>query len=295
MYGAALGLAGQTAAAVEQLRQATRADPDFEASFRLLGMFEVEGGQVGPEARGALERAVLLDRGDARAHYWLGQLHLVNKDYGGAEKEFSASLGLQPRSAQALLGHAKALAGDGQTESALDEFRTLLKVDPTSVGALLGEATCLYDLRQFPAALTVAQNAGQLVTDSRDRRAMLWLLSRLHRALGEPAKALESEQMLAALEQAENDNLMRFRALQEQAMHYRAAHDFAKVASALEAALRIERRQDSLVMLGDAYQALNRRRDAEKCYVEALAAGPEQPEIARRLEEVRSGLDYEKK
>jgi len=78
-------------------------------------------------------------------------------------------------------------------------------------------------------------------------------------------------------------------------MRYRAAGDFAKVASTLEAALRIEQRQDSLVMLGDAYQALNRRPDAEKCYVEALAAGPEQREIVRRLEKVRSGLAYDKK
>ena len=78
-------------------------------------------------------------------------------------------------------------------------------------------------------------------------------------------------------------------------MSYRAAHDFAKVAETLEEALRIERRQDSLVMLGDAYRALKRPQDAEKCYLEALAAGPEQQEIARRLTEVRNGLEREKR
>jgi tetratricopeptide (TPR) repeat protein len=295
LYGAALSLCGRTAEGIEQLRQATREDRQFAPSFRLLGMFEVEGGQSGPEAREALERAVLLDGADARAHYWLGQLHLLNKSYAEAEKEFSASLRLQPQSAQALLGHAQALAAGGLTDSALAEFQAFLKINPASGGALLGRATCLYDLRQFPPALAAAQDAEQHVTNSQDRRTTLWLLSRLYRVLGEPAKALENEQTLAALEQARNGDLARFRALQEEAMRYRAARDFAKVASTLEMALRIERRQDSLVMLGDAYQALNRRKDAEKCYVEALAARPEQQEIQRRLEQVRSGQDYARK
>ena len=85
-----------------------------------------------------------------------------------------------------------------------------------------------------------------------------------------------------------NDDLARFRALQEEAMRYRSSGDFTKLAATLEAALRIEQRQDSLVMLGDAYRALNRPQDAEQCYVRALAAGPEQEQIVRRLEEVRA-------
>jgi tetratricopeptide (TPR) repeat protein len=295
LYGAALGLSGRTPEAIEQLREAARTDSEFEPSFRLLGMFEVEGGQTGPEARAALEKAVSLDGTDARAHYWLGQLQLLNKNYDEAEKEFSTALNLQPGSTQALFGHAKALAGDGRTDSALPEFQVLLKSDPASASALLGLATCLYDLQQFPAALTAAREAGQRVTDDQDRRATLWLLSRLYRVTGEPEKALENERLLGALEQAKNGELARFRALQEEAVGYRAAHDYVKVASTLEAALRIEQRQDSLVMLGDAYQALKRPRDAEKCYLQALAAGPEQGEIQRRLREVRSGLQDEKK
>jgi len=61
-----------------------------------------------------------------------------------------------------------------------------------------------------------------------------------------------------------------------------------KVVSTLEAALRIEQRQDSLVMLGDAYLALRRPKDAEQCYIRALAAGTEQEQIVQRLEQVRA-------
>jgi len=290
MYGSALGLSGRTAEAIEQLRQAMRQDKDFAASFRLLGMFEVENGQTGPEAQAALERAVALDSSDARARYWLGQLHFLNKDYDAAAKEFEASLVAQPQSVQALLGHARALDGAGRVEAALGEFQDVLKREPASAEASLGVATCYYNLRQFPAALAAAREAAGHVKDQRDRRAAYWLLSRLYRATGDAAKALESERQVAALEQGMNEDLARFRTLQEEAMRYRSSGDFAKVASTLETALKIDQRQDSLVMLGDAYQALKRPKDAEQCYIRALAAGPEQEEIEQRLEQVRAGL-----
>lgn len=288
LYGAALGLSGRTSEAIVQLREATRTDNAFASSFRLLGMFEVENGQTGPEARSALERAVALDASDARAHYWLGRLHSQNMDYDDAAKEFGAALALQPQSVQSLLGHARALTGAGQIETALSEFRDVLKREPASAEALQGAATCYYNLRQFPAALAAAREAAEHVADLRDRRAALWLLSRLYRANSEPEKALVSERQLAALEREMNDDLARFRTLQEEAMRYRSSGDFAKLASTLEAALRIEQRQDSLVMLGDAYSALNRPKEAEQSYVRALAAGPEQEQIVRRLEELRS-------
>ncbi len=288
LYGAALGLAGRTAEAIVQLRAATRADSNFASSFRLLGMFEVENGQTGTEAQAALERAIALDASDARAHYWLGQLHFQRMDYDAAAQEFAASLALQPRSLQSQLGHARALSGAGQIEAALVEFQAVLKQEPASAEALLGAATCLYHLRQFPAALAAAIQAAAHVADQRDRRAALWLLSRLYRATGDQEKARANEQQVAIIERDMNAGLARFRALQEEAMRYRAAGDFAKVASTLEAALQIEQRQDSLVMLGDAYWALNRPQDAEQSYVRALAAGPEQEQIVRRLAELRA-------
>lgn|GEM_PF-1279148 len=291
MYGSALGLAGRTPEAIEQLRQATRQDRSLAAGFRLLGMFEVENGQTGPEAQAALERAVALDGSDARAHYWLGQLHFLNKDYETALQEYTASLAAQPQSIQSLLGHAHALDAAGQSERALAEFHDVLQRDPASTEAQLGVAACYYNLQKFPAALAAAREAAGHLDDVRDRRSALWLLSRLYRATGDAEKARENERQLNALEQGMNDDLARFRTLQEQAMRYRSAGDFAKVASTLEQALHIERRQDSLVMLGDAYRALHRPKDAEQCYIRALAAGAEQADIVRRLEQIRAGRE----
>lgn len=288
LYGAALGLSGRTAEAIVQLRAATRSNSDFAPSFRLLGMFEVEDGQGGSEARSALERAVALDASDDRAHYWLAQLHFANKDYEAAATEYAASLALRPRSLQALLGHARALAGAGRTEEALREFQDVLKHEPASDDASLGAASCYYSLHRFPEALEAVGKAASHAASLRDRRAVLWLLSRLYRVTGEPQKALSNERQLAELEQGMNDSLTRARTLQEQAMRYRASGDYVKLAATLEAVLQLERRQDSLVMLGDAYQALNRPKDAEQCYLRALAAGPELQSIVQRLDGLRA-------
>jgi tetratricopeptide (TPR) repeat protein len=288
LHGAALGLSGRTAEAIVQLREAARSNSDFAPSFRLLGMFEVEDGQSGAEARSALERAVALDGSDARAHYWLGQLHFLNKDFDAAATEFAASLTLQPQSVQAQLGHARALAGAGRIEAALSEFRDVLKREPASADASLGAATCYYNLRRFPEALEAVHEAASHAAGLRERRTVLWLLSRLYRATGEPEKALANERQLASLERGMDDALSRSRALQEEALRYRAAGDFVKMASTLEAVLQLERRQDSLIMLGDAYQALNRPKDAEQCYLRALAAGPELKLIVHRLEDLRA-------
>jgi tetratricopeptide (TPR) repeat protein len=290
LYGAALGLSGRTAEAITELRRATQDDASNPLSFRLLGMFEVESGQSGPEARAALERAVALDASDARAHYWLARLHLLTENYDAALAESAESLRLQPQSGQARLSHARALAGVGQLEAALGEYRAVLRDDPASVAAQLGSAQCLYNLQRFNDALAAAVDASGRVAEESDRRAALWLLSRLYRVLGDAAKARENERALGALEQRTNENLAKFRALQEQAMRERAAGDFAKLAATLEQALRLEQRQDSLVMLGDAYQHLNRLKDAESCYTRALAAGPEQESILQRLRGVRAAL-----
>lgn len=288
LSGAALGLAGRTAEAIVRLREAVRANNDFAPSFRLLGMFEVEDGQSGDEARAALERAVVLDPGDARAHYWLGQLHFLNRDFDAAAAEFAASLNLQPQSVQAQLGHARALAGAGRTDAALNEFQDTLQRDPSSAEASLGLANCYYNLRRFPEALEAVHAAAAQADSLRERRAVLWLLSRLYRASGQPEKALPSERQLAELERGMDEALTRSRALQDEALRYREKGDFARMAASLEALLKFERRQDSLVMLGDAYRELKRPKDAEQCYLRALAAGPELKLIVDRLEDLRA-------
>ncbi|HLH02946.1 MAG TPA: tetratricopeptide repeat protein [Bryobacteraceae bacterium] len=290
MRGAALGMAGKMPEALEQLRAATRQDASIEPAFRMLGMFEVESGQSGPEALEALKRAVSLDSSDERAHYWLGQGLLATRDFEEAAAEFEAALRLQRSDPEAELGHAEALRAAGQPERALGEFQSVLQRSPSWGKALLGAARCDYDLQRFPEALRLAEAAHGKVTDLEEKRAAVWLLARLYRAQNEIAKAQQMEAELAAMERDMADRLTHFRMLQEEAARYRTAGDYAKVAATLEQALKIEQRQDSLVVLGDAYRKLGRSKDAAQCYLRALAVGPEQPEITQRLAATRADL-----
>ncbi len=290
MRGAALGMDGKTAEAVEQLRSATKQDPKFAPAFRMLGMFEAENGNTGPEAREVLEKAVSLDPADGRAHYWLGEVLLAEKAYEAALKEFAAALHIEPQSPQAVMGKASALRENGQVEAALAEFATVLRQNPNSAKALLGTAQCQYDLQNFRAATESAEAARKGTMDIADRRTALWLLARLYRVQDEPQEARRAESELTGMERETNEKLARFRSLQQRAAQYRAAGDFVKVAETLEEALKIEERQDSLVVLGDAYRKLGRPKDAIACYLRALETGPEQVEIRQRLEETQAAL-----
>ncbi|HVX67752.1 MAG TPA: tetratricopeptide repeat protein [Bryobacteraceae bacterium] len=285
--GIALGMGGKTPEGIEQLRLATELDPAFAPAWRVLGMFRLESGQTGPETQQALENAVRLDPGDARAPYWLGRFWLERKKYEAARLAFEKALELDGGAAQAHLGHAQAVAALGSTAQALAEFDTVLKTQPDSAGALLGRARCLYASQQFEPALAAALAAESHASTPDERRASAWLLGRLYRILDRAAEAAAMERKLAGIEAEFLASLARFRQLQEQAMRFKAEGNTAKVIETLEAALAIQERQDSLVLLGDSYAETGKLAEAERCYLRAGQAGPETAEIQARLRALR--------
>jgi tetratricopeptide (TPR) repeat protein len=291
MRGASLAMSGRTAEALEQFRSVIKEHPEFQPPYRMLGMFEVQSGNTGPEARAALEKALDLEPSDVRADYWLGELLLAQNDFEGALAQFNATLKANPDGEQALIGRGTALRALGKAQAALTDFDRVLEVDPQSAKALLGAAQCEYDLRNIDGALKHGEAAHAHAIDLADKRASAWLLARLFRFRHEDARAVEYEQEVIRLEQQANAQLAEFRRLQEAAAAYRKAGDFAKVAETLERAISIEERQDSFVVLGDAYVKLGRPKDALSCYLKALNAGPDAPEIRERLRRTRTLLD----
>jgi tetratricopeptide (TPR) repeat protein len=285
--GIALGMGGNTPEGIEQLRLATGLDATFAPAWRVLGMFRLESGQSGPETRQALENAVRLDPADARAPYWLGRFWLERKKYEAARDTFAQALKLDPDAVQARLGHAQAIAALGTTAEALAEFDAVLAVQPASAGALLGRARCLYASQQFPRALDSALAADKHAATPDERRAAAWLLGRLYRMLDRAADAEALERRLAAIEAEFLARLARFRQLQEQAMRFKAEGNTAKVIETLEAALAIQERQDSLVLLGDSYAELGKLAEAERCFLRASQAGPGTAAIDARLRALR--------
>jgi tetratricopeptide (TPR) repeat protein len=286
--GSALGLSGKMPESIEQLRKATELDPQFAPAYRVLGMYRVESGQLVAETRAALERAVALDPTDRRAHYWLGKYFLAVRDYGAARRELAIAVQPGAVPTEARLAYGDALNGTGDVDGAVEQFSAVLKEDPASARALLGRARGAYKQQRFDAALKDALAAERPDLDPDQQRTRWWILSRIYRALNREGDAESAEREMTVLERETDLRMARFRTLQETASRLRAAGETAKVIGILEEALKIEQRQDSLVMLGDCYFESGRYADAELAYLRASQAGEAGTEIADRLEKARA-------
>ncbi len=285
--GSALGLSGRMPEAIEQLQEATQRDPGMAPAFRVLGMFRFQSGQYGPGTRLALETALRLDPQDARAEYWFGRYLLEMTEYADARVHLERALAMTPQSSQVRVAYAQTLNNLGETASALREYDAVLAREPDEPAALLGRAKCLYAGQEFEPAVAAAERALRVVGQSEVRRDVLWLLGRLYQSLDRTAQAEAVGRELAELDAAHDRQQARFRELQELAMRYRAAHETQKLIETLEESLRILERQDSLLILGDAYMEVGRVADAEQCFLRALQHGPELDSIKRRLRLLR--------
>ncbi|MDE3018624.1 MAG: tetratricopeptide repeat protein [Nitrospirota bacterium] len=91
-----------------------------------------EGGSPPPQDRASmkamLQRALVLDPVNARAHLTLGYLLQEEGNFKGAAREFRETLRLNPDLARAHAGLGRALLADGRRDDAAREFRMFLKI-----------------------------------------------------------------------------------------------------------------------------------------------------------------------
>lgn len=288
--GSALGMSGKLPEGIEQLARAVELNREFGPAYRVLGMFRVESGQLTPETRIVLEHAVKLDPQDARSEYWLGRYYLATRDYEAARQHLSRSLQLHPESPQTRVSLGQAMLEMGDSDPALEQFNAVLQHQPDNVDARIGLARCLYAGMQLEQARTAAEAARRKAVGAEQQRAALWVLSRIYRALDRATDAEAAEKELLALDRQLTRRLNAFRKLQEEAMSRHAAGDTAGVIRALTEGLALEERQDSLVMLGDAYAGTGKLSDAERCYVRAGQVGPASEALAERLRNLRERM-----
>ena len=288
--GSALGMSGKVPEGIEQLGRAVELNREFGPAYRVLGMFRVESGQITPETRVILEHAVELEPADARSEYWLGRYYLGTRDYDAARQHLLRSLQLHPESPQTRVSLGQAMLEMGDTGPAMEQFDAVLQHQPENVEARIGQARCLYAGMQLEPARAAAEAARQKATGAEQQRAALWISSRIYRALDRPVDAEAAEKELLVLDRQFTSRLNAFRKLQEQAMSRRAAGDTAGVIRALTEGLVLEERQDSLVMLGDAYAETGKLSDAERCYVRAGQVGPASEALAARLRTIHERM-----
>jgi len=129
---ALIGLAalrdGRPDAAVADLREALRLDPNSATANRNLG--EALDATGNPDALTYFQRAVELDPKDADGQHGLGGALLARRDYAAAADHLRAATQLDPRSASAHNDLGVALASMGQVADALEQFSAAVALQP---------------------------------------------------------------------------------------------------------------------------------------------------------------------
>jgi tetratricopeptide (TPR) repeat protein len=187
---------GELDRAVELLRAATRANPEYHHAYGQLGLALLDQGNL-DGALAAFERAHALDPtdpqdtyhlgviyqklrrpqeaarafndtirlrpDDAEAHNNLGALHQEAGRWDDALAEYAAAIRLDPTLPQAHYGMARVFAHQGRTEEAIREYRSTIQHNPRHVdahvalaGLYLGRGEKAAAVDTFEAALRLA-------------------------------------------------------------------------------------------------------------------------------------------
>jgi TolB-like protein/DNA-binding winged helix-turn-helix (wHTH) protein/Tfp pilus assembly protein PilF len=159
--------------AVRYFRRAIEKDPNYPLPYTgLADLYQVsENPQL---AREAVQKALQLDDQLAAAHNSLaGILYRVDRDWAGAEKEFTRALELDPNYAPAHHWYSMFLSLMGRKDQALAEARKAYELDPLSpvVGANL--AKILQEAGQYDPAIQQAKKTLELEPDSAVTHAVL--------------------------------------------------------------------------------------------------------------------------
>jgi Flp pilus assembly protein TadD len=143
--------------AVAPLKRAVDLLPAQSRPRFLLGVALERSGDI-PAATESYESALRLDPSDAETVTHLGNLYLGLKRYSDAETKFRATLALQPKSAPALLGLAKALDAQNKPDAAA-AFRDYLAVNTSDGGTRSRLIHVLLEQKKYDEALAELDRA----------------------------------------------------------------------------------------------------------------------------------------
>ena len=127
--------------AIEQFSLALEREPSYAQAHagisrarRYLAINGFEPAQEAMlQAKAAAERALAIDESVGEAHAALATvLHTWEWDWTGARDEYQRALELNPNHADGRIWHAALMAGQGQTEAAVNEARRAVDQDPLS-------------------------------------------------------------------------------------------------------------------------------------------------------------------
>ena len=123
----------------------------------MLGMALIRSGNM--EKGQALVDGILRDSDSAEAHFLLGSVAFMAKDYPGAVKEFSKATGINPDLPSLQSYYGQALLFTGDPDGATTAFRKQLASDPNDYDSNLRLAQILFQRRLHPEARPLYERA----------------------------------------------------------------------------------------------------------------------------------------
>ncbi|HVU34380.1 MAG TPA: tetratricopeptide repeat-containing glycosyltransferase family protein [Opitutaceae bacterium] len=161
----ALREAGQVDAAIQELRAAIAADPEFAEAYVNLGhLLERAAGLA--DAAAMYERAIALQPGLADAHRNLGAVRFKLGDLGAALASFERVVTLRPEAADAHLGLSAVHRLRNEFDAAIAACERALAVSPGSAAAWINLANIYRAQNRIAAARAASERALALAPDS---------------------------------------------------------------------------------------------------------------------------------
>ncbi len=256
---------GRAADAVKVSERLIALEPDNLTLLNLRAMAQLGSGDA-TAARATLERALAVDPGFVTAHVNLAKLELAQGQTEQAIARLSGQLAAYPGNGVLMYELGRVYAAADRLDEAALWWEKARSVDAAALAPRLALAE-LYRQRQAPAkALALAEEAVQRAPED---LAALAALGQLQLAAGQREPAQVTFRRLAKFAGVDPDRLLGVARLQ-----LRAGVP-ADAAQSLEQAERADpRREDVLVALIEAYQAVGRFDQAEERARALLAAHP---------------------
>lgn len=160
-YGLVLGRAGKLTAALQQVRQAVRAEPRNAAYLMLLAEVLVQAGQL-DEAIKAYERVLTLQPNAPNAIEARGTKANLLQRLGRlaeAETEYRAILAIAPQSIPALINLGNVLHELERYEDAVANFRKAIRLSPGLAEAHNNLGNSLRALREYDGSIAALEQA----------------------------------------------------------------------------------------------------------------------------------------
>ena len=129
---------GKAAAALKQYQQARQLKPDYPTLALRIGKILFDLDQL-DAAKTELEKALEIPGNRATAHFYLGQIALLKRQFAEAANHFRQTLQLAPDASAAHFPLAQSLRGMGETEAARKQAKLTGKKLPRPEDALVDE------------------------------------------------------------------------------------------------------------------------------------------------------------